>query len=314
MNVNGLVNETSLFYLSRIGSTSYIGDLELHATLSCPTGQGLHLSTRYDEIALNLWVNEAAWCDWLEPQLTAPSFAQIDQSLHQLLASWTLAPLDEWLQTQGLSRMAPATICRADAPTQCWCLTIRGSGRRLSIYLDGVPPVLIRQWLSAMTPNSTIFHEFGLLLGWCTLSLSELGTLAKGDVLTLHGIDDALGRFWLKPREEALKPADQLPSLDKLQLQLNSDLLGQFTQTTYQLPPPSFDSVELIVECGSINLEASTLACCSTSFEFPVHITTYPTLRLLKDSTLLAEGILLRMDDGWAIRLTSLVCMEIVVM
>ncbi len=149
MTTSPLGSEAPLFRLSRIGATSHLGELRLEADLSRPSGPGLRLTTLSDGIELHLWISESAWINWLDPQLAIPSLEQIEESLYPLLASWTLAPLDEWLQAQGLPPLAPATLCRAEAPALCWRLTLGSEGRRLppvpGIGPAGTAPPLARR-------------------------------------------------------------------------------------------------------------------------------------------------------------------------
>lgn len=291
MTTNPWGREAPLFRLSRIGATSRQGELELEADLSRPTGPGLRLTTSSDGCVLHLWISEAAWCSWLDPQLATPSLEQIEESLYPLLASWTLAPLDEWLQAQGLPPLAPATLSRADAPPLCWRLTLGNEGRRLPLCLESVPPALLHRWLSALTPSAGRVHEFGLQLGWCQLPEEELTTPRLGEALPLHGMTEAPDRFWLHPLKGA-------------QLQLVNGQLGRALpgRPLYASPP---GTVRLMVEVGRISLDAATLANWEPDLECTVHPQTYPTLRLLRGAELWAEGELLRMDDGWAVRLTT---------
>ncbi|MBL0526828.1 hypothetical protein JD490_18195 [Aeromonas dhakensis] len=284
-------SEAPLFRLSRIGATSRLGALELEADLSRPTGQGLRLTTHCDGSDLHLWISEAAWCAWLDPKLVAPSLAQIEESLYPLLASWTLAPLDEWLQAQGLPSLAPATLSRAEAPALCWRLTLGSEGRRLPLCLESVPPALLHRWLSALTPSPDRVHELGLQLGWCQLPEEELTIPRLGDVLPLYGMGETPDRFWLHPLGGA-----QLQLIDG---QLGRALPGQ----PFCAPPPG--TARLMVEVGKISLDAATLASWVPDLECAVTSQAYPTLRLLRGAELWAEGELLRMDDGWAVRLTT---------
>ncbi|MHA7000658.1 hypothetical protein [Aeromonas schubertii] len=284
-------SEAPLFRLSRIGATSSLGELELEAELSRPTGPGLRLSTCSDGSELHLWISEAAWCAWLDPRLATPSLAQIEESLYPLLASWTLAPLDQWLQAQGLPSLAPATLCRAEAPALCWRLTLGSEGRQLPLCLESVPPALLHRWLSALTPSPERIHELGLQLGWCQLPEAELTTLSLGDVLPLHGMDEAPDRFWLHP-------------LGGARLQLIDGQSGRaLPGKPLCAPPPG--TARLMVEVGKISLDATTLASWVPDLECAVTPQAYPTLRLLRGAELWAEGELLRMDDGWAVRLTT---------
>lgn len=291
MTTNPWGSEAPLFRLSRIGATSRLGELELEAKLSRPTGPGLRLTTSSDGCVLHLWISEAAWCSWLDPKLVTPSLEQIEESLYPLLASWTLAPLDEWLQAQGLPPLAPATLCRAEAPALCWRLTLASEGRRLPLCLESVPPALLHRWLSTLTPNPDRVHELGLQLGWCQLPEEELTATRAGEVLPLHGMGEEPDRFWLHPLRGA-----QLQLIDG---QLGRALPGKL----FCAPPPG--TARLMVEVGKISLDATTLANWAPDLECAVTPQAYPTLRLLRGAELWAEGELLRMDDGWAVRLTT---------
>lgn len=284
-------SEAPLFRLSRIGATSSLGELELEATLSRPTGPGLRLSTQSDGSDLHLWISESAWCSWLGPQLATPSLDQIEESLYPLLASWTLAPLDEWLQAQELPPLAPAALSRAEAPALCWRLTLGSEGRRLPLCLESVPPGLLHRWLSALTPSTDRIHELGLQLGWCQLPEVELTTPSLGEIMPLHGMSDAPDRFWLHP-------------LGGARVQLLDGLLGRALPSMPLCSPP-LGTVRLMVEVGKIRLDAATLASWAPDFEFTVYPQSYPTLRLLRGAELWGEGALLRMEDGWAVRLTT---------
>lgn len=291
MTTSPLGSEAPLFRLSRIGATSHLGELRLEADLSRPSGPGLRLTTLSDGIELHLWISESAWINWLDPQLAIPSLEQIEESLYPLLASWTLAPLDEWLQAQGLPPLAPATLCRAEAPALCWRLTLGSEGRRLPLCLESVPPALLHRWLGALSPNPEYIHDLGLQLGWCQLSEEELTAPRVGEVLPLYGMDKAPDRFWLHPLRGA-------------QLQLIDGQMGRaLPYRPLGSPPPG--TIRLMVEVGKISLDAATLASWTPDLECAVTPQSYPTLRLLRGAELWAEGELLRMDDGWAVRLTT---------
>ncbi|WP_312978145.1 translocation protein in type III secretion [Atlantibacter sp.] len=284
-------SEAPLFRLSRIGATSRLGAIELEADMSRPTGQGLRLTTHCDGSELHLWISEAAWCAWLDPKLVTPSLAQIEERLYPLLASWTLAPLDEWLQAQGLPSLAPATLSRADTPALCWRFTLGSEGWRLPLCLESVPPALLHRWLGALTPNPDRVHELGLQLGWCQLPEEELTATRAGEVLPLLGMGEAPDRFWLHP-------------LGGTQLQLINGQLGRaLPGKPFCAPPPG--TARLMVEVGKISLDAATLANWAPDLECAVTPHAYPTLLLLRGAERWAEGELLRMDDGWAVRLTT---------
>ncbi|MHC9247744.1 hypothetical protein [Aeromonas jandaei] len=292
MKSNARNPETSLLRLSRIGAVSTLTDLELEAALACPSGPGIRLSSRCGEAELSLWISEASWCTWLAPEIMAPSLDQIDETLYPLLASWTLAPLDEWLQAQRLPALAQAKLARDEAPPLCWRLTLSRAGLSLPLYLDDVPEELLDLWLSALSPNPARQHDFNLQLGWCQLPEARLSDLVLGEALPLNGLEEAPDRFWLYPLAGGV------------QLQLLAADLAQVVPASPLLPPPE-GTVRLRVEAGSIRLDAVTLADWSPGLEFTPQVHAYPGLRLMRDDRLWAEGTLLRLDDGWAVRLTT---------
>ncbi|EJW2129039.1 hypothetical protein QDX91_004474 [Salmonella enterica] len=112
-----------------------------------------------------------------------------------------------------------------------------------------------------------------------------------GDILPLFGMGEAPDRFWLHP-------------LGGAQLQLINRQLGRALPVMpLSAAPPG--TVRLMAEVGKISLDAATLASWAPDLDCIVTSQTYPTLRLLQDAELWAEGDLLRMDNGWAVRLTT---------
>ncbi|MDA6076064.1 hypothetical protein O0544_01885 [Edwardsiella anguillarum] len=71
MNLAAPFSSESLFFLSRLDASAEINGLRIQADQHRPSGSGLRLESRCDDLAIALWVG-AEWSRWLAPQLAAP--------------------------------------------------------------------------------------------------------------------------------------------------------------------------------------------------------------------------------------------------
>ncbi|MEN2428367.1 hypothetical protein [Chromobacterium vaccinii] len=278
------------FHLSRVGACAEHEGRLIEADLARADGQGLLLSTMCDGAALTLWAAEADWRAWLEPQLAVGELAGIEAGLLPVLAAWTLAPLDGFLRAQGLPGLAEPAVAPAPAPGgECWRLTLRDGPRRLPLYLREAPP----DWLAALRPSREQTHLLALGLGWCLLSEQDWDKVAVGDALPIHGMADALDSLWLHP--EASPGRVRLLDAERAVVEAPSPGLDQAPSGT----------LRLAVEAAAIRVSADALADWETDREIDAPAAAHPMLRLTAQGRLWAQGQLLRLDDGWAVRILA---------
>ncbi|WP_392411227.1 hypothetical protein [Edwardsiella piscicida] len=196
MNLAPPFSSESLFFLSRLDASAEINGLRIQADRHQPSGSGLCLESRCDDLAIALWVG-AEWSGWLTPQLAAPSLAHIEPDLHPAVAGWLLSPLNAWLQAASLPELASPTLHQAEAPKCCWRLTFTRADARLSLYMTQIAPALLTRWLAALTPPAEREHTLPLVLGWCWLAAEEAAKIAPGDALPLQGMAPQPDCFWL---------------------------------------------------------------------------------------------------------------------
>lgn len=300
--------ESALFYLSRIGASVEFDGYHLCSDyLSCddlsgdqisceqakPVGAGIRLRTRSEGEEIWLWVPETEWCAYLAPQLAAPSLAQIAPELLPLLASWTLAPLDGWLQQSGQTALAPASAEAAPAPAAGWRLLLTQGARCLPIYLEQVPERWQLSLLQTLLPSPQQSHTLPLILGWSLLSEQEWATLAIGDALPIVGACDSLERLWLYPGTH--------PTRLKL-IGTTRAVVEEPALPLLEAPP---GTLRLSVEAGQATLAACELANWAPGNEIALQASATPLLQLSAEGRLMAQGELLRMDNGWAVRIRS---------
>lgn len=287
---------STLFQMSRIGAGAIFGDMKFQVDLASQSGPGVRLFTRCHETEISLWCPEQTWCSWLMPQLSTSGIEQIEEELRPVIASWTLDPFNRWLEQEGLPNLINATVavCSVNEPSQCWRLTLIHEDRRLSLYLDHVPPEILTKWLAAMVPSSSQMHTLTLILGWCTLPLDEIDNIAIGDALHVIGIGPDLDRFWLH--------ALDIPE----QVQLKDSGNGVVTSSPHPCSSLPESTARFTVEAGKATLDAATLASWSPGMNISLLAHPYMLLQLQWEEKLWAQGTLVRLDDGWAVRIVSL--------
>ena len=286
-------SESEIFYLSRIGAMAEFNGYQLSSDMAQPAGPGIRLHTRSQGDEIWLWVPEAEWCAYLAPQLAAPTLASIDPELLPLLASWTLAPLDGWLQEAGASALTPATAEVAAAPTACWRLLLTQGPRCLPIYLEQVPEHWQLNLLRTLQPSSERHHTLPLILGWSLVPEVEWETLVIGDALPIAGACDSLERLWLYPGTTLAR------------ITLIGATRAVVEESALPLLETPQGTLQLAVEAGRATFAACELANWAPGNELSLQACATPLLQLSVAGHLMAQGELLRLDNGWAVRITS---------
>lgn len=256
-------------------------------------GPGLHLCVSCDGEPLSFWVPEAAWCEWLAPQLASTALAQIAPEWLPLLAAWTLSPLDGWLQQLGRGALSLPAASVGEAPAGGWRLTLIAGSRRLPLWVRQASPGTLRTLLAALTPSHEQTHELGLGLGWCLLEHDAWRRVGVGDALPIVGMADTLDTLWLHP------------SASPGQLRLQDTQRAEITHAP--LPPADAQPgiLRLCVEAGRARLSAHALAGWVPGAALKLDARAHTVLRLCTHERLWAQGQLLRLEDGWAVRITA---------
>lgn len=283
----------SLFELSRIGASAEHEGCRFDSDFAQPSGDGLRLTARSDGEDLAFWVPETEWRDWLQPQLAVPRRGPIDAELLPLLAAWTLSPLDGWLQATGLPGLVAAEVENGDAPPPGWRLTLSMGSRRLPLYLEQAPAGWLQAMLTALQPSPQGEHELALALGWCVLTEPDWADVAVGDALPIIGMGDSLDAFWLHPQA--------CPG--RILLRESGDAVAD--GAALPLGEPSAGEWRLAVEAGRARFSALDLAAWRPEAQLFPRAAAYPALHLTRHGKTLALGQLLRLDDGWAVRIAS---------
>lgn len=282
-----------IFHLSRIGASAEQDDHRLLSHIARPAGRGVRISSQFEGEALTFWVPEADWCTWLTPHLAIASVDGIADEFRPLLASCTLAPLHDFLQAQGLPGFSSADAEAAAAPEgDYWRITVQTGDHCLPLYLVDVPLDWHRSVLAAFSPNPDEIHDLALGLGWCLLPEKDWNEVCVGDALPLYGMADTLNRFWLHP---AASPGRiRLLGVDRAAIDDGSGTLE---------PPPG--TLCLAVEAARTYITANELACWELGREMTLQVNVLPMLRLTTHSGLVAFGQLIRLEDGWAVRICA---------
>jgi type III secretion protein Q len=276
---------SDLLLLSRIGARGESGATRITARRARPSGCGVRIDALCDGMALAFWVAEADWCAWLAPQWPIPSLAALDQALWPLAAGWTLTPVTALLSAEGLAPCRAARLAPAPAPDAClWCLLCESEELRLPLYLQAVPSAWLAGILSALNPDRAATVSLPLALGWCA---APTAAQSLGDALPVWGVDDALERFWLLPahspgrvriigpdRAEIAEPALREAAWGACSVEVAEARLARAALWPWQR---------------------------GTAIDMPTVV--YPLARLVASGRPLALGSLLRLTDGWAVRL-----------
>ncbi|WP_406849958.1 hypothetical protein [Chromobacterium phragmitis] len=270
--------------LSRDGARSERGGLSLRADRAAASGDGLTLRADCGGQTLALWTTETAWRDWLAPRLAAPPLRDLPDDWRPLLAAWTLAGLDDWQRELGLPPLAGARPESAPAPAgERWRLTLSEGERRLPLYVGDAPTGWLEAVLSALTPAERPCHTLRLALGWCRAD--ALRRAGPGDALPLLGTAEEPDRFWLLGEG----------CLGRVRL----DETGAAWIDEGGMPDGA-DGL-LPVVAGIARLAPDQLADWQAGHPLRLAAEAFPLLSAGR----LAQGSLLRLDDGWAMRLQT---------
>lgn len=283
----------SVFELSRMGASAELEGARLVADQAGASGPGVQLRARCGGELLCFWVPEAAWCDWIAPQLATHAWTQVPPDLLPLVAAWTLAPLDGWLQQLGADTLGQPEMGAGDAPPYGWRFTLQAGARRLPLYVQEAPAQVLQALLTALEPSSEQHHELALALGWCQLASDALEHVAVGDALPMLGMAETLDTLWLHPEAS--------PG----QLQLLDAERAVITEAPLPLADDLPDTVRLAVEVGRARVSAATLAAWTPGTDVSLDARAHVALRLTQGERLWGQGQLLRLDDGWAVRLDA---------
>ncbi|TDR76602.1 hypothetical protein [Paludibacterium purpuratum] len=277
-----------LFLLSRIGASAFSDETRVTARRAQPSGSGVRIDAQCDGAALAFWVAEADWCAWLAPHWPVPALAALDKALWPLAAGITLTPLERLLTAAGLAPCQAARLTPAEAPTvRSWCLLCEDEARRLPLYVQTAPSDWLAGLLQMLRPDDSAMLTVPLGLGWCMAS----DGLALGDALPVLGAGDALDRFWLHP---ALAPG---------RIRLSS-------ATAAQIDEPLAQPTGLVgawsVEVAALRAATHQLWPWQPGAAVDVQVMTHPLARLVSAGRTQALGTLLRLTDGWAVRIERL--------
>ncbi|VWD64453.1 hypothetical protein BLA50215_07860 [Burkholderia lata] len=283
-----------IFHLSRIGAEAEHDGHRLLSRIGRPAGPGVCISSQCQGETLTFWVPEADWCAWLAPQLALSSAEYVPDELRPLLAAWTLAPLHDFLQAQGLPGFSSAECKAALAPdSDNWCIKVQMGNHCLPLYLVNTPVEWRRSALATFSPNPEQIHELGLGLGWCILPERDWSQVCVGDALPLHGMTNSLDSFWLHP---AVSPG-RIRLLEADHAVVDDDSKGVF-----DVPP---DTLCLAVEAARAVITADELARWTLGRQITLQTTALPVLKLTSDKGLVAVGQLLQLEEKWAVQICA---------
>jgi type III secretion protein Q len=282
------------FQLSRIGACTELDETRLCANYKNAGGPGLRLETHCDGRPLSFWMPEQSWCTWLAPQLDISNFAAVGPAWTAVLANWTLIPLNELLQRAGLPPCDAASIQPATAPIDVrWEFVMEADSRRLPLVILDAPWDWIQPLLAALEPGEDQMHTLALGLGWCLLQEHEWSQLCIGDALRIDGAGEDLSEFWLHP---TLSPG---------RIQIQDDGSAQVLDCATGASDAPDSSLRINIEVGHATVPATALANWVPEEPFTIQYARHPELRLMHQNRLLAQGRLLRLDDGWAVRVDT---------
>ena len=279
----------SAFQLSRIGAFADLDETRLCAAYRAIGGPGLRLDTHCDGRRLSFWMPEQSWCAWLAPQLDIPAFAAVGPAWTAVRANWTLIPLNELLQRAALSPCDAATIEPADAPADVrWQFILSADTRRLPLAVLEAPWEWTEALLSALQPAQEQLHTLALALGWCFLSELEWPQVAIGDALRIDGTGPELDTFWL---QAAHSPG---------RIRIQEDGTAHVLDCASGASDVPTGMLRLDVEVGHASVPAVELAEWGAGNAVSLRFVRHPQMRLMRGNQLVAQGRLLKLDDGWA--------------
>ncbi|MBV8048523.1 MAG: hypothetical protein JO171_15340 [Paludibacterium sp.] len=277
-----------LFLQTRIGAQGASGEAVVTARRARPAGPGVRIDAYGDGEALSFWVPEADWCGWLAPHWPAPALAALDRTMWPLAAGWTLTVLDGLLSAAGLAPCAAARPMPAEAPAaRHWCLLCQSETRRLPLFVLAAPEAWLRGVLAALAPDEAAWLSLPLGLGWCPAP----ATLAVGDGLAIAGAGEELDQFWLHPAATPGRLRLIAPDLAEI---------GAAATT-----PPALPGA-WTVEVAALRAPAAALWPWRPGEAVAVEVAPYPLARLASGGGVMAQGELLRLTDGWAVRIAHL--------
>lgn len=293
MNTEHPAPTLDIFNLSRIDAQAEYDGYQWRIDRATPCDAGVSLATYSNGEKLEFWVSETEWCAWLKPFLTAPSLAQVAPELYPALASWTLTPLDNWLQHLGALGLGPVSVMQATPPELCWRLTLCSGTRCLSIYLAQVSAYWLSVVFSGLQPSSEQEHTLTLTPGWCLVPESMIDSIRIGDAIPVVGMTDSSAEFWLHP---AASPGRVL---------LHENGRASISEPVTPISDVPSGTWCFTIEAGQARVSAAELAACCNGMEFSLSVSSYPVLRLTLNGVLYAQGQLLRFNDGWAFRVET---------
>ncbi|AKK24857.1 FliM/FliN family flagellar motor switch protein [Pandoraea oxalativorans] len=283
----------SVFELSRMGASAELEGARLIADRAGANGPGVRLRARCGGEPLCFWVPEPAWCDWIAPQLATHAWTQVPPDLLPLVAAWTLAPLDGWLQRLGAQALCAPEVDAGDAPPPGWRFTLQEGDRRLPLYVQEAPAGVMQVLLAALAPSPEQHHELALALGWCQLAGDAPAHVAVGDALPLLGMAETLDTLWLHPEASPGR------------LQLLDDRHAVIAAAPLPWVEELPDTVRLAVEVGRVRMSAAALADWTPGTDVALEARAHVALRLTQGERLWGQGRLLRLDDAWAVRIDA---------
>lgn len=305
------------------------------------SGQGIELKALYQGHVLSFWMDEAQWCNWIDPILSIPSLEEAPTELHAALAQCTLAILENWLPTEDIAALQALSLTRHMIATNFLCVfDVIEESRLLSLavlnassswlikmatHLDSVmaqemsesptekySPLQAKAYALAQYSTTLKIWSMPCLVGYLYLDDVTCGSLKKGDALILEKCSlISQGELWLHQEKVLYSLFPHQPQHYQIQAvtQLIDENDAQQIDFFSAMPDerPAQARLNLITaEVGQINLSVNDLNKLDVNNTLALTPHFYANAKLRLGKKYIAQGQLMKLGAGWVVSIEEI--------
>lgn len=284
-------------------------------------GTGLLITGRVGTESLQMWVDESQWCQWIRPIISVNHWASVPGDLHTALLTWCCAALHQRLSAMAIAPLQLTEIHASDcALRRGWTVKLVRAEAQLDLHfllpplgwLEAINALMVP--LPAATSPGTVTIPIALIAGWSEMALSTLSTLRCGDALRLHRVyaveHGEWGLFTHRPLARVIETPQQQfecgDTMDAWEDWLDFSPAREDSSATSISTLPENTTVRVVAQAATLEIALSQLAALKTGDIVDCPVNQTGDLVLLVAGKPLGRGILLKIDDRYAVRIEHL--------
>lgn len=289
-------------------------------------GAGLQLQASLQQQPLTLWMDEQQWCEWSEPILSFPALKNVPDELHTVLAQYTLARLEQYLELENVPSATADTLVPVHiAHNFSLMIDLLQNGVSLSIGIVNAPALWLATLTEKLCAESLSDQDYAVLptqlsspvkllahydqiqtwtlpcvAGYTCIEYDQLSQLNPGDALALDKSCDITSGALLIQQRNRLYAVRYQPERD-------ANALPHYqVEKVLALPETISKNMVLVTaRIGYLTIPVDDLWRLSTGKISNSHPHFYPSVQLTLDNQIFAEGQLLQIGGSWLVKIVQ---------